>query len=138
MRKNRQPSGSFRQSVESHDMPALAVVAQFSKRLIRKEQERAGTCADTALVTVARRLRAAPGAIASILRMRVNKVCADLRDRIVKAALNDIQQEIERLDADRRLLENMGFGPDQGDVLAVEDAIAAARAALARMRGAAR
>lgn len=135
MSRNRQPSGSFRQSVESSEMQALAVVAQLSRRLVRKEQERCGGCADTALKTVARRMRAAPGAFANLIRMRVNKVCADLRDRIVKAALADIEQEIERLDHDKRLLESLGFGPSHNDVRAVEDAIASARAALARMKG---
>ena len=135
MRQNCQKSRPFSQPSESRDMQAIVVVAQFSKRLIRKEQDRSRSCADTALVTVARRLRAAPGSIASILRLRVNKVCADLRDRIVKAALADITQEIERLDADKQLLESLGFGPSHNDVRAVEDAIASARAALARMRG---
>lgn len=119
-------------------MGTLAAVAHFSKRLVRKEQERVGGCAETALASVARRMRAAPGAFANIIRMRVKKIHADLRDRIVAAALMDIQQEVERLDADKRLLEGLGFGPSHNDVLAVEDAIAAGRAALARMRSAAR
>lgn len=117
-------------------MQALAVVAQFSRRLVRKEQERSGGCAETALATVARRFRLGSGAFANIIRMRVNKVCGDLRDRIVRAALADINQEIERLDDDKRLLESLGFGPGHNDVRAVEDALAAARAALARMKGA--
>lgn len=119
-------------------MGTLAAVAHFSKRLVRKEQERAGGCAETALASVARRMRAAPGAFANIIRMRVKKIHADLRDRIVAAALADIEHELERLDADKKLLGSLGFGPSHNDVVAVEDALAAASAALARMRSAVR
>lgn len=134
MSRNRQQTGQISQS-ELRDMGSLAAVAHFSKRLVRKEQERIGGCANTALATVARRLRAAPGAFANIIRMRVKKIHADLRDRIVAAALADIEHEIERLDEDKRTLSALGFGPSHNDVLAVEDAIASARAALGRMRG---
>lgn len=116
-------------------MGTIAAMAHFSKRLVRKEQERVGGCAETALASVARRLRAAPGAFANIIRMRVKKVSADLRDRIVTAALADIEHEIERLDHDKQLLESMGCGPSHSDVVTLESALATARAALARMRG---
>lgn len=136
MRKNRQTTGQISQTVELREMGTIAAMAHFSKRLVRKEQDRSGSCAETALASVARRLKAAPGAFANIIRMRVKKVSADMRDRIVTAALADIEHEIERLDHDKRLLESLGFGPSHNDVVAVEDAIASARAALARMRGA--
>lgn len=134
MRKNRQTTGQICQPVELSDMGTIAAVAHFSKRLVRKEQERAGGCAETALASVARRLRAAPGAFANIIRMRVKKVSADLRDRIVAAALSDIEHEIERLDHDKRLLEGMGCGPSHSDVVTLEGALATARDALARMK----
>lgn len=134
MSKISQTTGQFSQRQE-YDMGTIAAVAHFSKRLVQRDQERFGGCAETALARVARRLRAAPGAFANIIRMRVKKVSADMRDRIVNAALADIAQEIERLEHDKLLLENMGFGPSSNDFNAAEDALAAARSALARMRG---
>lgn len=116
-------------------MGTLAAVAHFSKRLVRKEQDRIGGCAETALASVARRMKAAPGAFANIIRMRVKKVSADLRDRIVAAALSDIEHEIERLDHDKRLLEGLGCGPSHSDVVTLEGALETARDALARMKG---
>jgi hypothetical protein len=135
MRSKRQTTGQTSHQPELRSMSTTAAMAHFSKRLVRKEQDRSGSCAETALASVARRLRAAPGAFANIIRQRVKKVSADMRDRIVTAALADIEHEIERLDHDKRLLQGMGFGPSHNDVVAVEDAIASARAALARMRG---
>lgn len=113
----------------------LAVMAQFSKRLVLRDQTQLGGCVETATARVARRLRAAPGTFANILRQRVKKISADLRDRIVSAALHDIHQEIDRLEHDKRLLEAMGFGPSHDDFRTAEDALATARACLARMRG---
>lgn len=138
MGKNRQISGQISQPLELSDMGTIAAVAHFSKRLVRKEQERVGGGAETALASVARRLRAAPGAFANIIRMRVKKVSADLRDRIVAAALSDIEHEIERLDHDKRLLEGMGCGPSHHDLVTLEGALETARDALARMKGATR
>lgn len=132
--RNRQPSGQISQTTELSEM-GLAVVAQFSKRLVLRDQSRFGGCFETATARVARRVRAAPGAFANILRQRVKKISADLRDRIVSAALHDIHQEIERLEHDKRLLEAMGFGPSHDDYRTAEDALDTARACLARMRG---
>lgn len=134
MGKNRQTTGQISQTLELRDMGTIAAVAHFSKRLVRKEQERSGGCSETALASVARRLRAAPGAFANIIRMRVKKVSADLRDRIVAAALADIEHEIERLDHDKKLLEGMGCGPSHSDLVTLESALETARSALARMR----
>ncbi|MCO5092643.1 hypothetical protein [Bosea sp. (in: a-proteobacteria)] len=131
--KNCRDSGQISQS-ELSEM-GLAVVAQFSKRLVARDQDRLGGCAETATARVARRLRAAPGTFTNIIRQRVKKVSADLRDRIVSAALADIQQEIERLEHEKRLLEAMGFGPSCDDYRAAEAALATARDCLARMRG---
>lgn len=113
----------------------LAVVAQFSKRLVLRDQNRLGGCVEDATLRVARRLKVAAGTFANIIRQRVKKVSADIRDRIVSAALTDIQQEIERLEHDKRLLEALGFGPSCDDFLAAEAALATARDCLARMKG---
>jgi len=119
---------------EFSDMGSIAAMAHFSKGLIRRDQARHGGDAETAMARVARRLKAAPGTFANIIRMRVKSVSADLRDRIVQAAFNDIEQEIARLDHEKRLLESMAIGPTRDDLDAVEAALEAAREGLARMR----
>lgn len=131
--KNCRTSGQISQS-ELSEM-GLAVVAQFSKRLVLRDQTRLGGCVEDATLRVARRLKVAAGTFGNIIRQRVKKVSADLRDRIVTAALADIEQEIERLEHDKRLLEAMGFGPSCDDYRAAEDALETARACIARMRG---
>jgi hypothetical protein len=129
-----QKSRQICQSTEFSDMGSIAAMAHFSKGLIRRDQARNGGCAETAMARVARRLKAAPGTFANILRQRVKSVSAELRDRIVQAAFHDIEQEIARLDHEKQLLESMGIGPSQHDLDAVEAALEAARTGLARMR----
>lgn len=131
--KNCRISGQFSQ-LRNSEM-GIAAVAQFSKRLVLHEQGRLGGCLEDATLRVARRLKVATGTFANILRQRVKKVSADLRDRIVSAALADIHQEIERLEHDKRLLEAMGIGPSCDDYRTAEDALETARACLSRMRG---
>lgn len=133
--KNRRSSGQNSQTMELRDMGGISAVAHFSKALIRRDQERFGGCAETALARVARRVRATRGTFANIVRMRVQKVRDDLRERIINAALADIEQEITRLEHDKRLLAAMGFGPDHNDYRTAEDALETARACLSRMRG---
>lgn len=132
--RNRRISGQISQSTESRDM-AIAALAHFSKALIRRDQERLGGCAETALARVARRVRATPGTFANIVRMRVQRVRDDVRQRIIDAALADIEQEIKRLEHDQQLLAAMGFGPSHDDYREAETALETARACLARMRG---
>lgn len=134
MSTNRQNSGHFSQTVEQRDM-GIATLAHFSKALIRRDQERLGGCAETALARVARRLRASPGSFANIVRMRVQRVRDDIRERIINAALEDIHQEITRLEHEQRLLATMGFGPSHDDYREAETALETARACLSRMRG---
>ena len=132
--RNRRSSGQISQTVESREM-GIAALAHFSKALIRRDQERLGGCAETALARVARRVRATPGAFANIVRMRVQRVRDDVRQRIIAAALADIEQEIARLEHDQRLLATLGFGPSHDDYREAETALETARACLARMRG---
>lgn len=136
MSKKRQTQGHFSQTkLEFCNVNTIAAMAHFSKRLVIREQSRFGGDAETAAARVARRLRAAPGTFANIIRKRVKKVSADLRDRIVAAALSDIEREIERLEHEQRILESMGYGPSHDDYRTAEDALETARACLSRMRG---
>lgn len=134
-RPNPQNPGYFIQRVGSGDMGAIADVAQFTKGLIRRDQARFGGSVEQAIGRVARRLKAAPGTFENIIRNRAKKIAGDLRDRIVAAALSDIQREIESLEHEKRLLETMGFGPSCDDYNAAEAALETARACLSRMRG---
>lgn len=133
--QNRRSSGQILQPTELREMAQLAAFAHFTKALIRRDQERLGGCALTALSRVARRLRAAPGTLDGIIRMRVQTIKDGIRNRLIDAALDDIKQEIERLEHDQRLLATMGFGPSHDDYREAETALETARACLARMRG---
>lgn len=113
----------------------IASLAQLSRNMIRFEQARGGLSVPAATKRVATRIKTTVNTIDGILRERTKRVCADLRSRIVTAALSDIEKQIEQLNHEKRLLETMGFGPSHDDYRTAEDALETARACLARMRG---
>lgn len=119
-------------------MSSVAAIADLLKVRFKSQQARTGQKPERVLETFAERVKASPGTLASILRKRVNKVCSELRERIIKAAMADIQQEISTLEHEQELYRNLGFNPSHHDFLEVEEALAKARAGLARMKGAAR
>lgn len=132
----RQISRNSRQTarVELSDM-GIASLAHLSRTMIRFEQVRNGLSVPAATKRVATRIKTTVNTIDGILRERTKRVCADLRARIVTAALSDIEKQIEQLNHEKRLLEAMGFGPSHDDYRTAEDALETARACLARMRG---
>ena len=111
-----------------------AVVA-FSRSLVRREQFRSGGCAETAIARVARRLKTGPGTLSNIIRKRVKSVCFMLGQRIVAAAISDLEQEQKRLEAERDLLLDMGPNPDPALLDAADAALEQARANIEKMRG---
>lgn len=113
----------------------IASLAHLSRTMIRFEQVRNGLSVPAATKRVAARIKTTVNTIDGILRERTKRVCADLRSRIVTAALSDIEKQIEQLSHEKRLLEAMGFGPSHDDYRTAEDALETARACLARMRG---
>jgi hypothetical protein len=117
--------------VEYQDMNAIAA---FSRSLVRREQYRAGGCSETAIARVARRLRTGPGTLSNIIRKRVKSVCFMLGQRIVAAALSDIDQERKRLEAEHAALMDLGAHADPDLLAAVEASLAAAREGLEKMR----
>lgn len=78
----------------------------------------------------------AAGSFANVVRNRVKKVSADIRDRIVAACIADLAREIQRLEHERQLLMAMGASPRSDDMDEVEASLAQARAAIGRMKGA--
>lgn len=132
----RQISRNSRQTarVELSDM-GIASLAHLSRTMIRFEQAKGGLSVPAATKRVAARIKTTVNTIDGILRERTKRVCADLRSRIVTAALSDIEKQIEQLNHEKRLLEAMGFGPSHDDYRTAEDALETARACLARMRG---
>jgi hypothetical protein len=114
-------------------MSSVSALSAVASGMVRRERDRSG-CADTARSSVARRIRIGAGSLTNIIKCRVKAVKADVRDRLVAAAIADLTNEINRLDHERQLLRQMGANPDHDDMRLVESALATARAAIERMK----
>lgn len=117
--------------VEYHDMNAIAA---FSRNLIKREQLRSGGCAETAMQRVARRIKTGPGTLGNIVRNRVKSVCFSLGNRIIAAAISDIENERKKLENEHVCLLAMGASPDATALAEIEAGFEIVDRALARMR----
>lgn len=120
---------------EFSDMGAVASIAAFSRVLIKREQYRAGVTAETAMQRVARRIKTGPGTLGNIVRNRVKSVCFSLGQRIVAAAIQDIENERKQLENERECLLALGAYVDPAALAEVEEGLAIVASGLAKMRG---
>lgn len=119
-----------KQETEMSSVPALAQVA---RGMIQREKNRLG-CPQAARDTVARRIKIGAGSLSNLIRERIKTVSADLRDRLVSAAIADLTNELTKLEHERQLLLQMGTSPDHDDMRSLESALATARQAIERMK----
>ena len=112
----------------------MSAVQAFGRALVRREQFRSGDCVDTAIASVAARIKTGPGTLANIIRNRVKSVCFTLGQRIIAAAISDIENERKQLEHEREILMSVVAPSSSDDLCEVEAALEAAREGLARMR----
>lgn len=112
----------------------MSAVQAFGRALVKREQFRTGGCVDTVIARVASRIKTGPGTLANIIRNRVKSVCFTLGQRIIAAAISDIENERKQLDHEREILMSVVAPSNADDLAEVEAALEAARAGLARMR----
>ncbi len=117
--------------VEYQDMNAIAA---FSRSLIKREQIRTGDCAETAMQRVARRIKTEPGTLGNIVRNRVKSVCFSLGNRIIAAAIADIENERKKLEHEHECLLALGASPDPTALEEINQGFEIVDRALARMR----
>lgn len=121
------------QSVTSERGDMNAVQA-FSRALVRREQFRGGGCIEAAIERVATRLKTPAGTLTNIIRNRVKSVCFSLGQKIIAAAISDIENERKQLEHEREILMSVVSPENADDLLEVEAALASARAGLERLR----
>lgn len=117
-------------------MSSVGVMSEVTRGIARREKHRMGDAA-AAQRSTARRLRIGGGTLKNLIYRRVKAVSAELRDRIVAAAIADLTSEIRRLEHEKQLLLAMGTRPDHDDYCALESALATAHEVIDRMRGSA-
>lgn len=114
-------------------MSSVTVLSEVAGGLVQRERKRSADAA-TAKATVARRLRIGAGSLTNIIKRRVKAVSADVRDRIVQAAIADLSHEISKLEHERECLSRMGASATSFDLQEVEASISSIRQTLDRMR----
>ena len=121
------------QSKQETEMSSVPALAQVARGMIQREKNRLG-CPQAARDTVARRIKIGAGSLSNLIRERIKTVSADLRDRLVSAAIADLTNELTKLEHERQLLLQMGTSPDHDDMRSLESALATARQAIGRMK----
>lgn len=116
-------------------MSSVSVLADITRGMVRREKYRTGD-PDSARTATARRLRIGSGSLKNIIYERVKTISAELRDRLIGAAIADLSGEIRKLEHEKQLLLAMGTRADDDDMAALETALATARRVIDRMSGA--
>jgi hypothetical protein len=137
MQSTVRPDSGHSMPTEYSDMGSVASIAAFSRSLVRREQFRSGGDVEKAIQRVAGRLKVGPGTIANLVKNRVKSVCFLIGNRIIAAAIADIENEKRQLEHEHQALVALGRHADPSALAAVEQGLAIARDGLARMRGAA-
>jgi hypothetical protein len=120
---------------EYNDMGSVASIAAFSRSLVKREQQRSGVDAQSAIRRVAERLRIGHGTIGNLVRDRVKSICFTIARRIVSAAISDIEQERRQLEHEHQALMALGAHADPAALAEVEEGLAIVARGLKRMRG---
>ncbi len=129
----RTETGHFQTQSKGIHMSSVTALSEVAGGMVRREKHRIGS-ADEARATVARRVRVGVGSLTNIIKRRVKTVSAEVRDRLVSAAIADLTNEIARLEHERQLLLQVGAGALHDDMRALESALATARQAIGRMK----
>lgn len=123
------------QSVTSTEYSEMMAVQAFGRALVKREQFRSGGCIETAIASVAARIKTAPGALSNIVKNRVKDVRFKIAQRIISAGLTDIENERKQLDHEHEIMLAMAVPEDANDLVALEALLQEAHAVAARIRG---
>jgi hypothetical protein len=127
------------QRLEYADMAEVQAIALMLDRQVKVAQVENGVDPETAAMIVARKFRAGASTIVNLLRCkngapRVKSVCFSLGNRIIKAAIADIDRQQQKLEQERARLMAMAVNADPVALARAEEGLRIAREALAEMR----
>lgn len=108
----------------------VVIASGYARRLVEAEARRSREPLKVALNPVARRLKAAPGALWSLLFRPPKQISADLFAALEAALEGEIQREIRALEHELATLRATSRRSDRGTLEEVEAGIARLKAAL--------
>lgn len=104
----------------------------FVRRLEDREAVKSGTPVPVARLSIARRLRIAPGTLENLRRNRVKEPRASIVDKIRRALVDELEREIQALTHEVELLRATGMRPDADEIFQAETLLAQARKLLGK------
>jgi len=111
-------------------MSTVALASGYARRLVESEARRTGEPIKVALAPVARRLRAAPATLWSLLFRPPKQVSADLLAALEAAMEHELNAEIRTLQNELATLRAKALGSHHRKIAEVQEGIARLRAAL--------
>jgi hypothetical protein len=108
---------------------SMTTVVAFARDLERRERARVSSLA-IARQNVARRLRVGVGTFENLVRDRVKRIDATIRDRLQELLVSELEQEISRLTHELEMARQSGAHPASQHVGEIETYLEKARALL--------
>jgi ribosomal protein L29 len=115
---------------EDWQMSTVALASGYARRLVENEARRTGEPLKVALNPVARRVRAAPATIWSLLFRPPKRVSADLLAALEAAMEHELNAEIRALQNELAALRATAHRPNPRKIAEVEEGLARLRAVL--------
>lgn len=112
-------------------MSAVLVASGYARRLVEGEARRSGWPLKAALRPVARRLRASPGALWSLLFRPPKQISADLLSALEAAVEAELIREIKALEHELATLRATARRPNPRTIAEVEEGLVRLKQALA-------
>ncbi len=111
--------------------PDMDCAISLARNLERRERSRLSGV-PTARRSLARKLRVGVGTVENLVRGRVKRVDAALRDRLRALLVTELESEIARLSHELEIARQAGAHPSSDEVAEAETYLARARAILRR------
>ena len=109
--------------------PDMSSAVSLAQTLERRERTRLG-CRDVARRSLASKLRIGVGSLENLVRGRVKRVDATIRDRLQALVIKELELEILRLQHELAIATQSSSRPDDDEIFEVETHLKRARAAL--------
>ena len=112
--------------------PDMSNAISLAQTLERRERTRLG-CRDVARRSLASKLRIGVGSFENLVRGRVKRVDATIRDRLQALVIKELELEILRLQHELAIATQSSSRPDDDEIFEVETHLTQARTALNRI-----
>jgi sirohydrochlorin ferrochelatase len=112
----------------------LATAERWTKILEETEAKRLGVPASDARKSIARKLKASPGTLENIRRLRTKIVPSWLMSRIRGELIASLQMEVQRLEHEINIARQTGMDARENDLCAAEAQLAKAKEILSASR----